>query len=160
MTEYADPTLGDIDKRLRILERKKLTLKDLPIKTLREAVLLNEPQDPVQMMLPKSVTEDLISDDVFSAFVKFSFIQDIEIDVGVVTMEWGGASSGSNLVTVTHRLEKEPLFLFATCNTSSNTNVSTVGEKTDSIFKLQGNQVDGSIPAAGQTKPASWLVFG
>jgi hypothetical protein len=50
-------------KRLDELEKRKLVLKDLPLKQLEQAIMLDKPRDPVEFLLPHSVVRELLAPD-------------------------------------------------------------------------------------------------
>lgn len=56
----SEPTVAELLDRVERLEKKKLTVKDLPIKSIRDAIG-REPQDPVDLLLPNSITNDLLA---------------------------------------------------------------------------------------------------
>lgn len=59
-----DPDVKRLIERVEALEKKDIRLKDLPVETIRKAVLLDQPSDPTQILLPSSVTTDVLSEDV------------------------------------------------------------------------------------------------
>lgn len=61
MPEY---TPQELHERIEALEKRDIRLKDLPVQTLRQAILLDHPSDPTQILLPSSVTEDVLAEDI------------------------------------------------------------------------------------------------
>lgn len=57
------PTIEDLEKRLKILEASKLTVKQLPMNELRKA-LAREPQNPNDTLLPHSIGASLLKESV------------------------------------------------------------------------------------------------
>jgi hypothetical protein len=53
--------------RISALERREIGLKDLPLSALRESILTDQPHDPLEMLLPKSVSNDLLGADSVGA---------------------------------------------------------------------------------------------
>lgn len=59
-----NPEIKELHERLVALEKRDIKLKDLPVQMIRQAVLLDQPSDPTQILLPSSVTTDVLSEDV------------------------------------------------------------------------------------------------
>lgn len=58
-----DPFVQNLLKRIEALETGIVPTKQLPVKQLREKILFDEPVDPVQLLLPKSVVGENIADE-------------------------------------------------------------------------------------------------
>lgn len=54
------PTNSELDKRLKLLEDSKISVKQLPMTELRKA-LAKEPQNPTDLLLPHSIGPELLS---------------------------------------------------------------------------------------------------
>jgi hypothetical protein len=60
-----NPELKALLERIERLEKgTDVRLKHLPVQQLRQAILLDQPSDPTQILLPSSVTADVLSEDV------------------------------------------------------------------------------------------------
>lgn len=59
-----EPSNQELHERIEALEKRDIRLKDLPVQTLRQAILLDQPSDPTQILLPSSVTEDVLAEDI------------------------------------------------------------------------------------------------
>lgn len=53
------PTNSELDKRLKLLEDSKISVKQLPMTELRKA-LAKEPQNPTDLLLPHSIGPELL----------------------------------------------------------------------------------------------------
>lgn len=63
MAYVDDNQLKALEARLSALEARKVKVSDLPLETLRTK-LAEVPMDPLQQLLPKSVTGDLIATNI------------------------------------------------------------------------------------------------
>lgn len=108
--------ISDLEGRLAKLEKKKIEVKDLPVKSLQAALAkVTFGQNPTDLLLPNSVGNDLIADEVLEPFIKpaDSLQTGIKIDFGRVTLLFA-ASSLSEPLLVAHELETIPIAVVAT----------------------------------------------
>lgn len=57
-------TTQEIEERLVALERDSISLNELPVAALRQAILLGKPHDPVELLLPYSIPEGLLEKNI------------------------------------------------------------------------------------------------
>lgn len=62
-----DPVQIKMVERLQALEGQKIEVARLPISQLKQQILLNEPQDPNQLLLPKSIGGSLIANEAIGS---------------------------------------------------------------------------------------------
>jgi hypothetical protein len=72
------PDSANIPQGANTQEGIRLGLDDLPIKDLREAVLLDQPVDPVESLLPASVVASLLADDIPQSKMAGQYIRYLE----------------------------------------------------------------------------------
>lgn len=109
-----DPTLLSVLERLDRLEKGGIVLKRLPLKELRQAIMFDQPQDPIQLFLPKSVTKELLSDAVLKLFLQVAVDEEWKIDIGETETSFPGGTTTSLISTVPHQLGREPKAIMLT----------------------------------------------
>lgn len=158
MAEFTEKALMDLDKRLKALEKRKINVKELPLTQLREAVLRGEPQDPIQTLLPQSIALSLLGEDVIKELAHYAVgDQELVFDLGETSVTYVAAAD-SEITTVAHRLEVEPIFIGAALLEGEGTvlRAPRITEKTSSVFKMQFN----AEAVLNKTDAVMWIAVG
>lgn len=157
-----DPVLISLIEKLERVEKGAIPIQRLPIRELKRVLIQEEPMDPIQMLLPKSVTKDLLAPSLDDLLVQYAGAEEegkkVLLDMGESSVTWAAAND-SETQTVAHRLGVVPTFVgLALDREIAGTTMHTdrIFNRTDTSFQFQYNA---EIAITG-TLPVLWCALG
>jgi hypothetical protein len=152
--------LDSLSRRLAAVEarqRADVDIDRLPLSAIRQAVLLDQPMDPTELILPHSITDDHLADEAKQLFPQLVTAGEIKVSYGTSFFDF---TADSTITTaVAHSLGNDPVWAGAfperTAN-GININISVGWDSTNVTY--QGTTITGA--AITDAVDFWWLAVG